>query len=359
MENMIFADKIYAPVFTVKLLSSGKIIPKNEITGIEIDEELENPGMFRINFNESLDPHTQKFKWLDNESIAPGTKLLICFGYGSPGSRGVFRGRIKALSPGFPSSGVLTLSVEGFDLSHDLQNTQTKIKNNDVTYQDVAKELAQRNGLEFSGGEAVRLITHKKIERKVNKNDYDFLKYLAKDIGFEFFVRDKTLYFRKPEDGKEPELSFELHNNIISFSPRMSVANVVNEVMVTAWSEKDKEEISEIAGINELKSSLGIQNFEQIIEQAKETKVKVKVEGRAVRSREEAKIIALSELKRRSGSFITGTLECVGNSVLRPGMTVNINKVGKRFSGSYYITKATHAFGDSGYRTKLELRRCL
>ncbi len=57
-------------------------------------------------------------------------------------------------------------------------------------------------------------------------------------MGFEFFVRDKTLYFRKSEDNKTPELSFELHNNIISFSPRMSVANVVNEVVVTAWNKK-------------------------------------------------------------------------------------------------------------------------
>jgi len=80
MDNKIFADDIYAPAFTVKLVNSNETIPRNEITGIEIDEELESPGLFKISFNEYLDPDTQKFKWLDNESIAPGTKLLIYSG---------------------------------------------------------------------------------------------------------------------------------------------------------------------------------------------------------------------------------------------------------------------------------------
>jgi len=233
------------------------------------------------------------------------------------------------------------------------------VKDTDLTYEDVAKELAQKNGLDFSGGETVKLITHKKIERRVDEKDYMFLKRLAEEIGFEFFVRDKTLYFRKASDDKTPELSFELHNNIINFSPRMSISNVVSEVRVTAWNEKDKSVISENAGINELKSSIGPSDFEQIVEQAHETKAEVKVEGRVVRSREEAKTIALSELKRRNGDYITGTLECAGNAALRPGMTVNIEKVGKRFSGPYYVKKATHTLGDNGYRTTLELRRCL
>jgi uncharacterized protein len=366
MESRIFADGIYAPAFTVELENSGKKIPKDEIIGIEIDEELENPGMFRISFNESLYPSPgsdgHKFKWMDNDIIAPGTKLLIHFGYGSLGSREIFRGRIKGISPGFPSSGTPTLSVNGFDLSHDLQKTLTLVKSNKVTYQDVAMEIAQknlRNKLHFSGGEPVKLIVYEKIERDVNKKDYDFLKDLAKKIGFEFFVRNQTLYFRSPEDNKTPELSFDLYSNIISFSPRMSVTNVVNEVRVTACNEKEKTRISETARISELKSSIGIQDFEQIVEKAHETEVKVKVEGRVVRTREEAKALALSELKRLNGSFITGTLECAGNPVLRPGKTVNIGKVGTRFSGPYYITKATHTFGDNGYRTTIELRRCL
>jgi len=361
MIDRIFADEIYVPNFKVELVKIKEIIKKDEITGLKIEEDLESPGVCTISFHEDFNVDTQKFRWLDNEDIAPGAELLVYFGYAFPETQGIFKGKIKALEPAFALGGVLTLDVQAFDHSHSLQKTYTKLKKDtDVTYQDVAQEIAQENGLGFSGGDSARLIVYKKVDRNINQKDHEFLKKLAGKIGFEFFLRNKTLYFRKPEENKTPELVFELNNNIISFSPRLSTASVTKEVKVTAWSEKEKKEISETAGINDLKSSNGIKNFEQIVDQANDKKeAQVKIEGRVVRSREEAKEIALSELKRRNGGFITGTLECAGDAKLRPGMTVNVEKVGTLFSGPYYITKASHTLGENGYRTTLELKRCL
>jgi uncharacterized protein len=361
MIDRIFADEIYVPTFKVKLIKINEMIEKNEITGLKIEEDLENPGVCTISFHEDFNVDTQEFRWLDNDDIAPGAEILAYFGYAFPETQGTFKGKIKALEPAFALGGVLTLDVQAFDHSHSLQKTYTKLKKDtDVTYQDVAQEIAQGNGLSFSGGENVKLIVYKKVDRDVNQKDHEFLKKLAEKIGFEFFVRNKTLYFRKPEEDKTPELVFELNNNIISFSPRLSTASVTKEVKVTAWSEKEKKEISETARISDLKSCNGIKNFEQMVDQANEKKeAQVKVEGRVVRSREEAKDIALSELKRRNGGFITGNLECAGDSKLRPGITVNVINVGTLLSGPYYIKKASHTFGENGYRTTLELKRCL
>jgi len=359
MTELISSAEIYVPAFTVYWADSGETIPKNEITGIEVDEDLENPGMFRISFNEVLDLKTQKFKWLDASSIAPGTMLVTSFGYAFPRKESQIRGRIRALSPGFLAGGPLTFTVEGYDLSHDLNKTHSEVNLNEVTYSDVAREIAEKNKLDSSGVEDLEMGPFRRIERRVNEKDYAFLKRLAEDIGFELFVRDRTLYFRKPADELKGSISFEYYKNIISFSPRMSAANVVNEIRVTAWNEKNKETISETAELNEIKSSIGIPGFADIVEESQGTRLSVKIEGRVVRSSEEAKAIALSELKKRNIGFITGTLECVGNPELRPGITVNIMKVGERFSGVYYITKSRHMLGDNGYRTTLEVRRCL
>jgi phage protein D len=67
----------------------------------------------------------------------------------------------------------------------------------------------------------------------------------------------------------------------------------------------------------------------------------------------------MAELKRRNQTLIEGTLECIGDPELRPGMTVNIEKVGERFSGTYYVKSAKHSISESGYKTTLEVRRCL
>ncbi len=361
MTDMIVGREIYVPVLTVKWADNNETIPKEDITGVEIDEDLESPGMFKISFNEQFDIATEQFKWLDDRRIDPGTKLMIFFGYvWAPDEQGSMRGKIKALSPGFLSGGPPTLAVEGYDLSHDLQKKQHQVKCDNVTYADVAREIAIKNDLSPEGVESDKLLVHQKIERKVDEMDYAFLQRLAKNIGFEFFVRDRTLFFRKPKDDHNADISFEFHKNIISFSPRMSSSGLISEVRVTAWSEKEKKAISEVVQLKDIESKVGIPDFSSIVEKAEGKLSKVKLEGRVISSREEAKAIALSELKRRNMGFITGTLECAGDPHLRPGMTVNIKKVGERlFSGVYYVTKARHVLGESGYRTTLEVRRCL
>ena len=360
MPDLLVGQEIYVPSFIVKW-ENEEAIPKDDIIGIEIDEDLESSGMFKISFNEHFDLPTQQFKWLDNKRIDPGTKLMIFFGYASSSTKqGLMMGKIKALSPGFLSGGPPSMVVEGYDLSHDLQKRQHKVKCDNVTYADVASEIAMKNDLSVAGVESDKLMTRPKIERKVDEMDYAFLQRLAKNIEFEFFVRERTLYFRKPKDDHDTNVSFEFHKNIISFSPRMSSASLVSEVKVTAWSEKEKKAISEVAQLKDIESKVGIPDFSDIVEKAEEKLSTVKLEGRVVSSREEAKTIALSELKKRNLGFITGTLECAGDPQLRPGMTVNIKKVGKRlFSGVYYVTKARHVLGESGYKTTLEVRRCL
>ncbi|WP_298685444.1 phage late control D family protein [uncultured Methanomethylovorans sp.] len=360
MADLLAGPEIYVPSFTVKW-ENEEVVPKDDIVGIEIDEDLELPGMFKISFKEQFDLSKQQFKWLDNRRIDPGTKLMIFFGYASSSTKqGLMMGKIKAISPGFLSGGPPSLAVEGYDLSHDLQKRQHKVKCDNVTYADVAREIAMKNDLSAAGVEGEKLMIHPKIERKVDEMDHAFLQRLAKNIEFEFFVRERTLYFRRPKDDHEANVSFEFHKNMISFSPRMSSASLVSEVRVTAWSEKEKKAISEFVQLKDIESKVGIPDFSGIVEKAEEKLSTVKLEGRVVSSREEAKTIALSELKKRNLGFITGTLECAGNPQLRPGMTINIEKVGKRlFSGVYYVTKAKHVLGEGGYKTTLEVRRCL
>lgn len=356
MVDLNSALEFYAPTFKVEFAKGGKL-PKDDIISIEVDEALESPGKFTISLSEVIDIKTQKFKYLDDDRLNPGTKNLLSFGYaGSVGKQSLMGGRIKALTPNFLSTGTQTLSVEGYDLSHDLQKTQGPLSYTEKTYSQVVQEIAQENGLDASGIESTQ-ITHPQIERQRNEKDYPFIRRLANQIGFEFFVRNNTLYFRKPKDDKKGDITFELRKNIISFNPRMTTANLVNEVKATAWNDKDKERIEETARLSDIQSSVGIPGFDSIIQESQEKKVEIKLEGRVVRSRQEAKELAVAELRRRNRGFIEGTLECIGDPELRPGMTINIEKIGKRFSGVYYITKAVHTISDGGYKSRVEVRR--
>jgi phage protein D len=42
---------------------------------------------------------------------------------------------------------------------------------------------------------------------------------------------------------------------------------------------------------------------------------------------------------------------------LRPGDNLELQGLGRRFSGVYYVLKVEHALGNSGYQTRFDVRK--
>jgi phage protein D len=74
-------------------------------------------------------------------------------------------------------------------------------------------------------------------------------------------------------------------------------------------------------------------------------------------SNAEAKALALAHLEKRSLDFITGHGSCIGMPELVARIVVNLQGLGKRFSGNYYVTSATHTIDAGGYRTEFDVKR--
>lgn len=352
---------IYPPVFGVKFLDDPTMKDADlseDITGIEIDETLDAPGMFRISLCEHQKSADQTYKWLDNKNLRPGLKVGLFFGYSQEPKEPHITGRIKAITPSFQSASVPTMSLEGYDFLQDLQKSEVEFAAKDMKYSDVISAIAQKTHLSVSKIEDTK-IKFAKVEREKNEKDYALIKRLAEKVGFEYFVRGTELYFRAPKDGTPPAFTFEYGVNIINFTPRLATSVLANEVNVVGWNRKTKEIVSATAGMSDIRTGAGMSDMDRFIEDAQGEKVKIKVEGRVVESNQEAKDLAISELKRRNNGFIQGSLEVAGDTRLQPGITVEVLKVGERFSGRYYITKAKHTLGESGYRTILEMRRCI
>ena len=110
--------------------------------------------------------------------------------------------------------------------------------------------------------------------RNDGESDYDFIrKRLADRIGYEFFVRNKQIYFRKPMDDTKEVLSLEWGKEILSFSPRMSTAKVVSKVTVRGHNQKDPSKpivgvatISDL-GFKEPEAKSGAEGIESMPEQ--------------------------------------------------------------------------------------------
>lgn len=348
---------VYSPTFTVKL--GGEKIPTDDITDLEVDEQIENSGMCIISFNDMLDMKKQKFRWLDDARIKIGTRIEISFSYaqgsGNAASSGgntlLFIGSLQAITPNFEPGGSAKLKIRGYDLSCNLMKSREGqgIYTNE-SYSDIVGDIAQKYGLQQDQIESPTPV-HGSVSRNTSEDDYQFVKRLASELSYEFFVRGESLYFRKPKDSENANITFTNGINIVSFSVETNTSAYVSEVQINFWSSNQKEKSPQTAKQEEVGNSFG---FDLTSQQDK----KIILENVNVSSAEEANAFAVAELKKRNKNLITGDLVSIGNPSIRPGMTIKIEKVGDRFSGTYYVEKTKHSLNQKGYSTTLTMRRC-
>jgi phage protein D len=353
----ILSKDVYAPYFQVEI--EGEKLAADAVISVSVEEGLDAPAKFEIALNEELDLDTQKFRWLDKAITDPGNKVEIFFGYVDQAKKkdikSLFLGTIKGLTPGFQSNGIPSLRVEGFDLSHSLQKKMPEFNKINVRYSDIVRELAKKRGL---GTKNVEGTDKKKkiVERKENEKDYAFIRRMADEVHYEFFVRGKELHFRKPRDkGGKSIRSYKFRQNMISFNPRLTMANLIDEVVVTGFNEK-KEKIRESVKLMDIASSKVANIVKKFIKATDGTDPKI-VEYKALKSKDVARKKGEVVLKKTLNTFIQGDLECIGDPGIRPGNNVDIEGVGELFSGDYYILSVKNSFDEGGYKTTLSLRR--
>jgi phage protein D len=353
--------KTFATSIEVKLMDKSKTplkdIPHEDITNLEITEYLEEPGMFVVSLNDAVELNTQKPRWSTDTNIQPENMIKITIGYASDPEKSTlsFIGMIRSIDTQ-KGENMGTIEIRGYDLSHNMTKKDSKgFIYNKKKYSEIVTEIAGNNQLK-TGKIETSPITYDNVTRNAGETDYAFLKKMTEEIGFEAFVQEESLYFRKPNDTLKGLVTPIQNWDIISFNPSINSAACVSEVTVTSWDYKKKEMISGKVTLEDIRSGVGIKEFKNATEKFKDFKITL---NRISCSGEEAKNLAISELKRRNQNFIEADLKCVGNPKLRPGMTVNIEKVEKRFIGVYYIVKAIHNITEKGYITTMKLRGCI
>ena len=55
--------------------------------------------------------------------------------------------------------------------------------------------------------------------------------------------------------------------------------------------------------------------------------------------------------------FMTGQGQCQGNNLIRAGKTIEIQGIGRKFSGIYYINSVTHTLDTADYQTQFSVKK--
>jgi phage protein D len=123
---------------------------------------------------------------------------------------------------------------------------------------------------------------------------------------------------------------------------------------VNGWDRKKKEVITGKASLDD--EALAINKDLHHLLKECDPREEIVVE-QPVYSKDEADRRAMAILKDRHKEMVKASAACVGLPSLMAGTKVEIEGVGARFSGVYFITATTHSFGDSGYTTRFDARR--
>jgi uncharacterized protein len=384
-------DTTYAPEFAVVV--EGQPVDettKNDVLDIHVVRDIENMASFDLTFN-NWDDKLLRFKYSesDDDAFAMGRRVDIRLGYADR-LVSVVTGQIVGLRPSFPESSSPTIGISGTDGMQRLKGR--KPADDEVRYYrnktdgQIAKIVAARNKLD-AGAQVVEDGPVYEFVVQKNQSDAEFLMERAKRIDFDCFVvtdprtgRD-ALHFAPPNDGRDgqrggiklyqlaygPGMAAEEQRtggasaqpmvpNLIEFTPTLTLAEQRSKVTVRGWNPRTKKPIVFTATAGNLPSSSArAPSGPGTVERALGDRREVVVDA-PVASEEEARRLAIGLLRERAYKFVTGTGRIAGLPELRPNDQVEIHGLGRRFTGTYLVTRVEHSLGARGFFTSFKVR---
>jgi len=338
----------------VHIKVNGSDLPEDQIrrvVDVVAEQNLHLPDMCVLSLQDvGSDQNTQEtvnFRMLDNQSFKIGDSLEVRMGRGDSPTA-VFKGEVTAIELDVNEHHPPTLIIRGYAKSHRLHRARQSKSYLNVMDSDLATQIAQQAGLSAQVDSSG--LVHDYVFQ-TNQTGWEFLKARAARIGYEIFVDDTTLHFRKPQRDQDPAPDLHLWENLLQLKVKVTSAFQAGTVIVKGWDIQQKAAIVGTATRGRLAPEIGLgKSGAQVSQEFGDAKFYVV--NQPVTSQSEADTLAQSVFDSLDGVFIQAEGTCIGDADVRPGRTVKLPNLGSTASGKYYITSATHQSNvHEGYST--------
>jgi uncharacterized protein len=328
---------------------------KAHVTRVTVEEKLDAAGMLTLEFFEPLESRQQP-TWLDDlNRFALGSEIEIKMGYADD-LETLMVGDIMHLQPSFAQS-QFRLTVRSYDRSYRLhQDRKPPLSFLKQKASDIAVQIAQ--AVKLTPETTDSQFTYEYLAKKPDQSDWKFLADLARSIDYEVRVEGKKLIFRPAAYAESAVLTLSMAADLLDFTPRLSLARQVKEVIVRGWDPKEKKAVIARAGPGEGQAAMDGQGSDGALSESTAGTAVPEVSSPPVTSQAEADQRATAMFNQHLLSLVTGEGSCFGRTDLRPGQVIKIEGVIQPFNGQYYVTRATHIFSQQGgYRTTFDVQR--
>lgn len=374
---------VYAPSFTVRV--GGQPLPtpmRASIASLRYQDGLEGADRVEIVLaNDGL-------QWLDHPLLQVDAGFELEIGYAGKPLETVFVGEITSVEAAFPSGGMPTVTVAAQDFLHRLAEGAKDrafalslpcIGKFPLPDPLVAMLVSGTNLLIPAvdpAGAALSFLTllvayaidpveaQRAIRIQQGQSDFDFLKQLAKENGWELYIdhtlqpRGYVLRFQFLIQDYSPSVSLSWGESLIDFTPRISTVGQVAGVATRIWVSSIKTEFVVVLGWDydraafDLQVYPGLGDIEGLLGEKARGVLRIDAIGPAT-----APKTILGELLPRLNNRLTASGTTIGNPAIKAGRVIDFGGLGDQFGGLYRITSATHTIDGSGYRTAFDARK--
>lgn len=353
-------QNFYAPAFNVVFGKDSVVQDLHlEVTSVRVDNVLDAADQFSFVINNAFEVSKREFIKINGKTLPQffelGSPVKIHMGYGDRKKLDLMlSGIVTEISTSFPSSGLPQVTVSGFDHSYCLtKGTGSKVWPNKKD-SDAVREIATDYKLDPKV-EDTRVVLPS-IERS-QESAARFVAKLAERNGFEFFVTQKELFFRKPANDQQGVIELEWGRGLLSFSPEIKLSEQVTKVEVHGWNIQTKQPIVGRAGSGDEPGrdrgrASGAEHLARVCGREQAT-LRVR---EPVFSQQQADQHARAILKRRAEGFVGGSGETIGIPELKPNVNVALGGLGAFFATTFYVQQTTHTVDSSGYRTSFQVK---
>lgn len=337
----------------------------DNILQVVVEESLHRPSMFTILVRNDYKPgNTEDRPWKSQKQLQIGQTINIGFDPSktqyeqeqSAQQGELIQGEITGVEAQFSESTQAPIIYRGYDRSHRLHRGRFNRSFQNMTDSDVIKKIAEEVNLETGqideSGEPHDYLF------QANQTNMEFLRSRAARIGFELFVQDGKLNFRKPD--AQETLNLKWLDNLRSFRVRVTSSEQVKEVEVRGWDYTLKQPIvsqarsEEVLTQNKASRQQKGSEISTAFEKMQEPPRMIVVDQPMFKPKE-ADAMAQAICDELGGQFIVADAKAEGNPQIRPGVFVELEDLGP-YSGKYYVTEVRHTYSERLYTTEFCVR---
>lgn len=309
----------------LQLTLDGQIPPTGMLISIEqivVETSLHLPSVA------TLVLHDPQLLWVDSALLLPGKALCVTSASGAA----LFDGEIVELDAEFSEEGQRVI-VRAFDRLHRLARGSHSRAFTQVTDSDLVKTCGGEVGLSV---DATATSGQHPYYIQANETNLAMLQRRAAANGYLLFVEGVKLCFKPPTSTGTFALEWGLE--LSSFRPRLSSLGYLEKLSVRGWDMKTKKPVVGVAQASKLPPEVGLsaQNFFGSIKPVDSHA------DLAIQTQQEAKQLAQGLIDTQASRFIEAEGVARGDARIKAGVSVKIQGVGSRFSGTYFVTSATH-----------------